>query len=44
MTEQLEALLSKAWKNNSLELTEGRHHFDQVLIVRVSGSVEKQPD
>ena len=41
---QLKALLGKAWKKESLELTEGRHYFDDVLVVRLSGTVEKSPD
>ena len=44
METQLKALLVKAWKNESLELTEGTHYFDDVLVVRLSGTVEKKAD
>ena len=44
METQLKALLVKAWKKESLELNEGRHYFDDVLVVRLSGSVEKHAD
>jgi hypothetical protein len=44
MTDNLKALLGKAWKDQPLDLEVGRHHFDEVLTVRVSGTVEKQGD
>ena len=40
----VKALLAKAWKDEVLDLQPGRHHFDEVVTVRVSGSVEKQSD
>jgi len=40
----LKALLAKAWKDEALDLEPGRHEFDEVLSIRVSGSVEKQAD
>ena len=42
--ENLKALLAKAWKDEELDLDPGRHYFDEVLTVRVSGTVEKQAD
>ena len=44
METQLKALLVKAWKKESLDLSEGQHYFDDVLIVRLSGTVEKHAD
>lgn len=44
MNSQLKALLVKAWKKESLELNEGRHYYDDVLVVRLTGSVEKHSD
>lgn len=38
------ALLAKAWKNEQLDLSVGRHYFDEEFVVRVSGSVEKHDD
>ncbi|MCA9108752.1 MAG: hypothetical protein KDA52_02290 [Planctomycetaceae bacterium] len=40
----LEALLAKKWKNESADLTPGRHWFDEEVVVRVTGSVEKRDD
>jgi hypothetical protein len=42
--ENLKALLAKAWKDEELHLDSGRHYFDEVLTVQVTGSVEKQAD
>jgi hypothetical protein len=42
--ENLKALLAKTWKDEELHLEPGRHHFDEVLTVRVNGTVEKQAD
>lgn len=44
MCEYLKGLLSKVWKDEPLELAAGEHHVDEVLTVRVSGTVEKQND
>lgn len=38
------ALLTKVWKNEELDLSVGRHYFDEEFVVRVSGSVEKHED
>ncbi len=44
MSDNIKALLAKAWKNEAVDLEPGRHFFDEVLMVRVSGTVEKQAD
>jgi len=36
--------IAKAWKDADLDLDPGRHYFDEVLTIRVSGTVEKQAD
>jgi len=42
--ENLKALIAKTWKDEELDLSPGRHYFDEVLTVRVTGTVEKQAD
>ena len=42
--ENLKALIAKTWKDEELDLYPGRHYFDEVLTVRVTGTVEKQAD
>lgn len=42
--DNIKAVIAKAWKDEELDLDPGRHYFDEVLTVRVSGSVEKQAD
>jgi hypothetical protein len=42
--DNIKALIAKAWKDEELDLEPGRHFFDEVLTVRVSGTVEKQAD
>ncbi len=42
--ENIKALIAKAWKDEELNLDPGRHYFDDVLTIRVSGTVEKQAD
>ena len=44
MTDNVKALLAKVWKDEPLDLEPGRHYFDEVLTVRVMGTVEKQAD
>ena len=44
MDDNLKALLAKCWKNEAVELEPGRHYFDEVLMIRVSGTVEKRRD
>ncbi|QGJ70859.1 Hypothetical protein PBC10988_25580 [Planctomycetales bacterium 10988] len=38
------ALLAKSWKNESADLSVGRHEIDETLLVRVRGHVEKHTD
>jgi hypothetical protein len=42
--DNVKALIAKAWKDEELDLDPGRHYFDDVLTIRVSGMVEKQAD
>ena len=42
--ENIKALIAKAWKDEEIDLDLGRHYFDEVLTIRVSGTVEKQGD
>ena len=44
MTDNLKALLAKAWKDEPLDLLPGRHYFDETITVRITGTVEKQGD
>lgn len=44
MDDNIKGLLSKCWKDELLDLDPGFHHFDEVMTVRVSGSVEKKDD
>jgi hypothetical protein len=44
MDSTTKALLTKAWKNEEIDLGVGRHYFDEQFVVRVSGSVEKHED
>ena len=44
MSDNLKPLLSKVWKDEPLDLEVGRHHFDEVMMARIVGSVEKQGD
>ena len=44
MESTIKALVARAWKDEDLDLTTGRHYFDETVTVRVIGSVEKQGD
>ena len=44
MDHNVKGLLAKCWKDELLDLDPGFHHFDEVMTVRVSGSVEKKDD
>ena len=44
MNDNLKGLIAKAWKDEALDLEPGRHYCDEVLTVRVSGTVEKKDD
>ena len=39
-----QALLAKHWKNDELNLSEGRHQINEEFVVRVRGSVVKHAD
>lgn len=39
-----QALLAKHWKNDELNLSQGRHQIDEEFVVRVRGSVVKHAD
>ena len=42
MTDKLKGLLAKCWKDQPIDLEPGRHFCDEVLTVRVTGTVEKR--
>ena len=42
--ENIKGLLAKAWKDETIDLEPGRYYFDEVLTVRVTGTVEKKDD
>lgn len=44
MDNNIKGLLAKCWKNELLDLEPGHHFVDELLTVRVSGSVEKKDD
>ena len=45
MTDDLvKGLLAKCWKDEPIDLEPGRHFRDEVLTVRVTGTVEKRED
>lgn len=44
MESNIRALVARVWKDADLQLAPGRHHFDEVVTIRVTGSVEKQGD
>ena len=44
MTDSLKGLLAKCWKGEPIDLEPGRHFCDEVLTVRVTGTVEKRED
>ncbi len=44
MCENLKALIAKCWKDELLDLSPGRHTFDEVVTIRVTGTVDKQGD
>jgi hypothetical protein len=44
MTDKLKGLLAKCWKDEPIDLEPGRYFCDEVLTVRVTGTVEKKED
>jgi hypothetical protein len=44
MNDNLMGLIAKAWKDEAIDLEPGRYFCDEVLTVRISGTVEKKDD
>jgi len=44
MLSNIKALVAKCWKNETINLQPGKHHIDQTVMVRVSGTVERRKD
>jgi hypothetical protein len=45
MTDEIiKGLIAKAWKDETIDLEPGRYYCDEVLTVRVNGTVEKKDD
>jgi hypothetical protein len=44
MNDNLKGLIVKAWKDEALDLEPGRYYCDELLTVRISGTVEKKDD
>jgi len=44
MTSAVKGLLAKAWKNEAVKLETGKHRLDEVLTVRIRGTVVKKSD
>ena len=44
MNDNLMGLIAKAWKDETIDLEPGRYHCDELLTVRISGTVEKKDD
>ena len=42
--DNIKGLLAKCWKDELLDLEPGEHYFDEVMTVRVTGTVEKKND
>ncbi len=42
--ENIRGLIAKAWKDETIDLEPGRYFCDEVLTVRVTGTVEKKDD
>lgn len=42
--ENIKGLLAKTWKDEPIDLEPGRHYCDEVLTVRITGTVEKKDD
>lgn len=42
--ETVKGLLAKCWKDQPIDLEPGRHYCDEVITVRVTGTVEKGRD
>jgi hypothetical protein len=44
MLDTIKGLLGKIFKDEQVDLAVGRHYFDDTIVVRVHGSVEKHDD
>jgi hypothetical protein len=44
MNDNVKGLIAKAWKDEAVELEPGRYYCDELLTVRISGTVEKKDD
>jgi hypothetical protein len=44
MNDNLKGLIAKAWKDEALDLEPGQYYCDELLTVRISGTVEKKDD
>jgi hypothetical protein len=44
MNDNLKGLIAKAWKDEDLDLEPGRYYCDELLTVRITGTVEKKTD
>ena len=40
----IKGLLAKCWKDEPIDLEPGQHYCDEVLTVRITGTVEKKDD
>lgn len=44
MLANAKALIAKSWKNQTADITVGKHEINETLLVRVRGQVEKHDD
>jgi hypothetical protein len=44
MNDNLKGIIAKSWKDEAIDLEPGRYFCDEVLTVRVTGTVEKKDD
>ena len=44
MSKTIKALIAKAWKGVDVDLAPGIHEFDETVVVRITGTVEKHCD
>jgi hypothetical protein len=44
MNDNLMGLIAKAWKDETIDLEPGRYYCDELLTVRITGTVEKKED
>ena len=44
MNGAVKGLIAKCWKNEAVKLAPGKHELDEVLTIRLSGTVVKQND